>query len=213
MCATSSTGTATHDLKPFDEAELTRTVQTAHRLGMKVVPYISPYYASARRGVYWQKVEARLAQYSMDGLYFDGISYDIMESYETIKTARNVVGDGSLYVHCTSDPVSRNVFCPFIDTHADYILRAEGTTALSDPYLQYVISGYNVSNAIGHLCYYYFPADTLRAAIEKALKYRFRFYLGSPETDLEKVLMEEYFPRLQKEKTTRRANDPASPAT
>jgi hypothetical protein len=139
----------------------------------------------------------------MDGLYFDGISHDILESYDMIRTARNVVGDGSLYVHCTSDPVSKNLFCPFIDTHADYILRAEHATALSDSYLRYVISGTNISNSIGHLCYYDFPVDTLRETIEKALEYRFRFYLGSPETELERVLLKEYFPRLQKEGAAR----------
>ena len=190
---------ASHDFVAFDENELVRTVKTAHRLGMKVLPYVSPYYASARGRVYWRNVENRIAQYEMDGLYFDGISHDILESYDTIRTARNVVGEGSLYVHCTSDPVSKNVFCPFIDTHADYILRAEHATALSDPYLRYVISGYNTSNTIGHLCYYDFPPDTLRETIEKALEYKFRFYLGSPETDLERVLLEDYFPRLKQE--------------
>ena len=192
-----------HDFEAFDEKELVRTIQTSHRLGMKVIPYMSPFYSSARGWVYWRNVEKRLQQYEMDGLYFDGISQDILESYDTIRMARNVVGDGSLYVHCTSDPVSKNVFCPFIDTHADYILRAEHATALNDSYLRYVISGYNVSNSIGHLCYYDFPADTLRATIEKALEYRFRFYLGSPETELERVLQEDYFPRLAEEGSSR----------
>ncbi len=192
-----------HDFEAFDEAELVRTVRTAHRLGMKVIPYMSPYYASARGRVFWHNVKDRLAQYEMDGLYFDGISHDILESYDTIRAARNVVGDGSLYVHCTSDPVSKSLFCPFIDTHADYILRAEHATALSDSYLRYVISGTNISNAIGHLCYYDFPVDVLRKTIEKALEYRFRFYLGSPETELERVLLKEYFPRLQEEAAAR----------
>jgi hypothetical protein len=190
---------ASHDFVPFDEGELARTVATAHRLGMKVIPYMSPFYSSARDRVYWRNVRDRLARHGMDGLYFDGISFDILESYRVIREARRVVGDGPLYVHCTSDPVSRNVFCPFIDAYADYILRAEHSTALSDPYLRYVISGYNVSNAIGHLCYYDFPAETLRATIEKAFEHRFRFYLGSPETGLERVLLEAYFPRLRRE--------------
>lgn len=194
---------ATYDMEPYDEAELVRTVRTAHRLDMKVLPYISPFYASARGRVYWDKVTTRLAQYEMDGLYFDGVSHDIVETWEFMKTARNVVGDGCLYVHCTSDPIGRHVFCPFIDTHADYILRAEHATALTDPYLKYVIAGHNVSNAIGHLCYYDFPVDTLRDTIEKALEYRFRFYLGSPQTELERVLLANYFPRLKEEAASR----------
>jgi hypothetical protein len=203
---------ASYDYRPSDENELLRTIATAHRLGMKVIPYMSPFYSSARERVYWDKVRERLDQYGMDGLYFDGISLDILESYRVIREARRAVGDGCLYVHCTSDPVSRNVFCPFIDTYADYILRAEQETALSNPYLRYVISGYNVSNAIGQLCYYDFAVATLRETIAKALQYRFRFYLGSPETELEQVLLQEYFPRLEQEGREALGARPTPPA-
>lgn len=199
---------ASHNFKSADEKELVRTIRTAHKLGMKVIPYMSPFFSSARGKVYWQKARERLDHYEMDGLYFDGVSRDIMESYEVLQNARDLVGDGNLYVHCTGDPVSRNVFCPFIDAYADYILRAEHATMLSDAYLRYVISGYNVSNSIGHLCYYDFPEQELRAVIEKALAYRFRFYLGSPETDLERVLLQEYFPRLKQEAKVRHAGVP-----
>ena len=191
---------ASYDFPPVDDDELRRTVDTAHKLGMKVIPYMSPFYSSAKGLDFQEKARHALRVYGLDGLYFDGVSFDVLESYATIRAAREIVGDGMLYVHCTSDPIGRNVFCPFIDTYADAILRAEHGTALSEPALRYTISGRNVSNAVGYLCYYDYPYGALRDVIAAALELKFKFYLGSPRTEREELLVDEYFPRLRAER-------------
>ena len=102
-----------------------------------------------------------------------------------MRGTRDIVGDGLIYFHCTGSPMrSRNMYCPFIDTYADYILRAEGTKDFTDRYLRYVVSRHNISNSIGYICYYFFPPDFVSATIPKALDVHVRFYLGSPETEL-----------------------------
>ena len=186
------------DYVPVDEKDLTRVVKKAHALGMNVIPYMSPFYSTAKRADFLARVKETLQKYEMDGVYYDGISSDVLDSYQMIRETRSLLGDKILYVHCTSDPLgSQNIYCPFIDTYADYILRAEHATRLTDRYLRYVISGHNISNAIGYVCYYDLPLDTIGALIDKALDVHARFYLGSPETERERLLKKEYFPRLQ----------------
>jgi hypothetical protein len=70
-----------------------------------------------------------------------------------------------------------------------------GTT---DKYLRYVISGYNISNSIGHICYYEFALDFVKKLINKMLAVNARFYLSSPERKIEILLKKEYFPKLEK---------------
>jgi hypothetical protein len=189
---------ACFDYLPLNERELVRVVKKAHSLGMKVIPYMSPFFSMAKGRDFLERVENIITKYDMDGVYFDGISADILDSYKIIRDARSLLGDKILYVHCTDDPLmSRNIYCPFIDTYADYILRAEHDTYLTDNYFRYVISGYNISNAIGYICYYDFPMDFIRKAIDKILAVNARFYLGLPETEREKLLKEEYFSRLE----------------
>ena len=181
-----------------DEEELARVIKKAHSLDIKVIPYMSPYHSTAKGKDFLDRVEDTLKRYDFDGVYFDGISFDILYSYRTIRDARALLKNKILYVHCSIDPIGRNIYCPFIDTHADYILRAESITNFGDKYLRYVISGYNISNSIGHICYSTYPLDFIRELIPKALAANVRFYLGSPETEREKLLKEEYFPKLKK---------------
>ena len=184
---------------PVDEKELIRTIKKAHSLNMKVIPYMSPFYSLAKGKDFLDKVKEVMEKYEMDGVYFDGISTDILYSYQMIREARNLLKDKTLYVHCTNDPLmSFNLYCPFIDTYADYILRAETMTNITDKYLRYVISGYNISNSIGYICYYLFPVKVIRRLIDKALAFNARFYLGSPETEREQILKKDYFPKLEK---------------
>ena len=69
-------------------------------------------------------MENLIKRYGFDGVYLDGISMDIMDSYNVIRRLRNDVKDGIIFRHCTSDPVGTKVFCPFIDTYADYNLKS-----------------------------------------------------------------------------------------
>ncbi|OIN97031.1 hypothetical protein AUJ66_04545 [Candidatus Desantisbacteria bacterium CG1_02_38_46] len=186
---------------PVDEKELIRVVKKAHSLKMKVIPYMSPFFSMAKGQDYLERLKITLDKYEFDGVYFDGISQDILYSYQMIQDARALLKDKILYVHCTSDPMkSVNIYCPFIDTYADYILRAEGLTSFTDKYVRYVISGYNISNSIGYICYYHLPLDFMHKFIDKTLNANARFYLGSPETEREKLLKKEYFSKLQIEK-------------
>lgn len=186
----------THDYVAVDERELERVVATSHRRGMKVIPYMSPNYSTARGREFLDRVKAAIGRFGFDGVYYDGISQDIAYSHDIIRGTRDIVGDGVIYCHEPNPFRSRHVYCPFIDTWADYLLRAEGFTGFTDRFLRYVVSGYNISNAIGYICYYFFPAEFIMQIMDKALAAHARFYLGSPETELERLLKREYFPRL-----------------
>ena len=141
---------------PADLNEFFRVREEAHRNGMKLVVYLSPYYSKAPDIV--GEMKRVLAEYQVDGLYFDGISLDFRKSYRIIRQARQLLGDDRiLYVHCSEDPLlDPRIYCPFIDTYADYILRGEaGRRRLPlETFLRWTISGYNISNAVGYWCYY-----------------------------------------------------------
>ena len=140
---------------PFDMKEFIRVRDEAHKRGLKVVVYMSPYYSTAPD--IFAEMQRVLNEYQVDGLYFDGISRDFRKSYAVIRRAREILGDRILYVHCSSDPLmDGRIYCPFIDTYADYILRGEpGVWGLKlDDFLRWTISGYNISNAVGYWCYY-----------------------------------------------------------
>ncbi|NJD04369.1 MAG: hypothetical protein FIA99_17635 [Ruminiclostridium sp.] len=186
-----------YDRIPFDEKELARTVRKAHSLGMRVIVYMSPFYSTAKGAAYLESVKYVLDKYEVDGIYFDGNSMDIVESYQRVRDVRKILGEKLFYIHCTSDPMnSYNIYCPFIDTYADYILRAEHVTKFSEHYLRYVISGYNISNAIGHICYSGYSPEFVKKLINSSFPNYARFYLEAIDGELESIIKEEYFSRL-----------------
>jgi len=188
------------DYVPVDENELRRVVATAHSVGMRVIPYMSPMFSMARGKDFLDRVENALEEYDFDGVYFDGISMDILYSYELMREARARLGDQLIYLHSTYDPVgSRNVYCPFIHTYADFVLRAENAEPFDDKHLRYAISGFNTSNTINYVCYYTYQMDFIRELVDKVLPVKVRFYLGLPETEKERLLKKEYFPKLDRE--------------
>jgi hypothetical protein len=184
-----------------DEAALHQVVQTAHHLGMKVVPYFSPTFSMSSGADFLGMVQSTLDQYGFDGAYFDGVTFDLREGYELVRKARKMLGDRILYIHSTWEPLmSRAVYCPFIDTYADYILRGEHPADFDDDtYLRYVLAGFNASNAIGMVCHCYYPAEFVQRIIDKTLSFNGRFYLALPETATEQVLKDDYLPRLDTE--------------
>jgi len=141
---------------PLDMKDFIRVRDEAHRGGMKVVVYLSPFYSTAPD--IFAEMRRVLDEYQLDGLYFDGISMDFRKSYAIARQARAILGENRiLYVHCSSDPLDDGrIYCPFIDTYADYILRGEaGVWGLKlDDFLRWTISGYHISNAVGYWCYY-----------------------------------------------------------
>ena len=188
------------DYVPVNEEELTRVIKKAHSVGMRVLPYMSPMFSMAKGKDFLDRLESTLEKYDFDGVYFDGISMDILYSYEMIRAARARLGDRLIYFHCTDEPLrSQHIHCPFIDTYADFVLRGENYEHFDDKHLRYAISGFNISNAINYICYYDYPPHFIRELIDKALAVKARFYLGLPETPRERILKEEYFPKLDKE--------------
>jgi len=184
------------DYEPFDEEAFIKVIKKAHGFGMKVIAYMSPFYSMDQGDEYLNKVRDKVAKYDLDGVYFDGNSFDIMESYERIKKVRKILGDKLLYVHCTSDPINPYIYCPFIDTYADYILRSEWVNDFSYDYLRYVISGFNISNAIGHFCYSGKEDEFVLRSIDKILEANVRCYLPSVYSETANYLKKEYYPKL-----------------
>ena len=184
--------------RPKDRAKFDQLRETAHRHGMKLVPYFSPYYYKSTKTIarddFVEEMKYALEELKVDGFYFDGISMDFRESYRIIRQARKLLGpDRVLHVHCSSDPLrSRRVYCPFIDTYADSILRGEsGREGLPlDDFLRYTLSGRNISNAVGYWCYYgstgttsthtYVNNDPTKEHIDTAFKAGVRF----PRTEI-----------------------------
>jgi hypothetical protein len=173
-------------IKPRDPARFREVVDLAHKLGYLVLPYSSPFYyapAYAPDGqlradavdLYLEEVRWLLQTYHVDGLYWDGQFPDLLKAWECIRQTRRLLGNRRLYVHCTTLPLrSVDVYCPFVDTWADYLLRGEGLRRdhVDPVYLRYVVSGYNISNAIGELCYENCRLD--RTMFDWALENNFR---------------------------------------
>jgi hypothetical protein len=211
---------ATREFKPKSTEELDRVIKTAHRLKMKVIVYMSPFYQSdpTPAGIkeFIHQVDRARKAYGFDGVFFDGIYYDIPASYEVTRGVRKVLGKkGILYIHTTMVPEIR---CPFVECYADYTLRGEAVN-LDQNYIRWGVSGWNIGNAIGTTCY-----DTTRPSktlIEMMLDAHARlpiwvgdglwdgraYYLSGPEMELMK---NEYLPRLEREKSSGRAAQPAN---
>ena len=198
---------------PRDALELQRVLGTAHRLGIEVVPYMSPYYfGDAAGGVghskiepYLDKVKAIVERYHFDGVYLDGLYKDDVEgSYDLVRRVRELIGDtGILHIHTTGIPLE--VPCPFIDTYATYTLTGEHHRVLTGDYARWLVSKYNLGNCVGTFCY-----DSTRPSaevIERLLAANARmpywvsdgtwsglnYYLSAPEKQLLEQL---YFPKL-----------------
>lgn len=143
---------------PLDDKEFKRVRDRVKKDGMKFVIYATPYYFKGTADDCLKEMRRIVQEYGVDGFYVDGISMNFVESYRLIRAMRQIVGnDGILYVHCSADPLrSPKLYCPFIDTYADYILRGEaGTGGLDlETFLRWVVSGYHISNAVGEWCYY-----------------------------------------------------------
>ncbi|GEM_PF-4699138 len=139
----------------LDEAELHRVIATCHRLGLKLIPYMSPYYyIDPEVEAFIEQLAASRDEHGFDGTYFDGLYFrDWVKSYRVMRLTRGLFPDGPMYLHTSWGPPAgrHDISCPFIDTYADIVLRGEGrdTFGADDPYVRYIASGYRVSNAIG----------------------------------------------------------------
>ena len=200
-------------------------VDTAHGLGMRVIPYFSPLFFPGTESEFLAELELFLAEWEFDGVYYDGVSEDIIEAYEIMKGTRKLIGpDGILYVHIPSPIIGssygegRYIYCPFIDTYADFILRGEHIDDFDDTTLRYTISGYNISNAIGLACNCDYNLEFNRKLINKVLDYKvgvpywtaIDHYLADrgeatgkeypKEAEAHKIMKEDYLPALDRQK-------------
>jgi len=138
-----------------DPVQFRRVIATCERLDLKLIPYMSPYYNVEPRIEQFMAQLARLrAEYGFHGIYYDGLyTRDWVRSYRIMRLTRAMFPDGPVYLHDTlSAPAHQyDIWCPFIDTYADIVLRGEGrpTEGPTPPYVRYVAAGYRLSNAIG----------------------------------------------------------------
>lgn len=145
------------EFAPSDMKEFLRVRDQVHENGMKFVIYASPYYSTAPD--FFGQIDKLINEYGVDGVYYDGISFDFRESYEIIKKTRLMLGDDKIiYVHASTDPFnSTQIYAPFIDAYADYVLRGESGRPAGvslEKFLRYTISGYNISGAAGYWLHY-----------------------------------------------------------
>lgn len=155
-----------------DEKRLREVLALARGLGYRRLIYASPiYFAPAYEpGEYGGRLRDNavdlfldhamwmIETYDLDGIYWDGIFMDLLKAWECARRMRQLLGPRLLYYHNTFYPLTPSgwgVYPPFVDTYADYMLRGESFDRRRvDPiYLRYEVSGYNISNAIGTLCY------------------------------------------------------------
>ena len=136
---------------------LSETIALAHELGMQVIIYRHPTsygWAGLTDDDFLADTKAFREEYGFDGWYFDGYPgwSSWMNAYRCMRVVRDRVGDGTIYVHCTLNPPIRmtELYCPFIDAYADFLLRAEAQAinGPADPYLRYVVNTQHISNAI-----------------------------------------------------------------
>jgi len=137
-----------------DRDEFKHMRDEAHRCGLKLIPYFSPFYYFGAD--FFAEVRRALDEYEVDGLYYDGIKGDFRTAYQVVRTTRQMLGDRLLFRHCSTDPLgSHRIYCPFIDTYCDFIYRGEaGRGGLEqDDFLRWTVSGYRISNAVGYWVY------------------------------------------------------------
>lgn len=139
---------------PTNMEKFNRMRDIVYATGMKIVLYMSPFYYSGNN--FFGEMHRVLKEYKVDGVYFDGVSMDFRKSYRTVRKARQILSsERILYIHCSTDPLGYvDMYCPFIDTYADYTLRGEAGRAGQslDNFLRWIVSGYNISNAVGYWC-------------------------------------------------------------
>ncbi len=143
---------------PADPNEFARVRDEAHRLGMKFVVYLSPFYSNAPD--LFGAMERVLKEYGVDGLYFDGWigqRDDFRVGYHLMRRARAILGERMLYLHSSSEPFGvPQVYLPFVFAYADFVLGGEASRGglELEPFIRYVVSGHQISNSVGVWCYY-----------------------------------------------------------
>jgi len=203
---------------PVNEDEMKRTVSKAHQLGMRVIVYMTSFYHPGEPDEFVNEVDSVVRRFQLDGIYIDGVSNDIVRAYTVMRGLRKMLGNKILFVHVPSPIIGKYdrdyVYCPFIETYADYILKAEHIFTFDWKHLRYTISGCNISNSIGYACNYDYDPKFTKWLIKQSPKANTRLLywvgfdayveerqkiIGRKYYPLElsrKLMREEYFPLL-----------------
>lgn len=189
----------------LDDEEYLRVIATAHDAGMQVLPYFNPgAYTVKDVDKQLELLRTHKERYGTDGFYFDGLgrSNEWSWTYYFIRHVREMVGDACIYTHCTLNPPinAPSIYCPFIDTWSDFLLRGEGQTIKGpdDPYLRWVISTFNISNSIATL-----KGDRMEGADDRQqlqvmldLHGRARWPYPGNREEIDRLFIDWYFPTL-----------------
>lgn len=187
---------------PLDDSDMKRTVNRAHELRMKVIAYLSSLYFPGEPDEFANEAGSVIETHQLDGIYIDGVPNDVLQAYRVMRAVRKLLGNKILYVHVPSPIMGRYdrdyVYCPFIETYADFILKAEHIFRFDYRHLRYTISGHNISNPIGFVCNYdYEPKFTrkLIALVPKA-NIRLPYWVGFDEyvQERQKAIGRKYYP-------------------
>jgi len=173
---------------PANPKEFARVRDHVHKLGMKFVPYLSPYYSNAPD--VFAEMKRVLDEYGADGLYFDGwigVRDDFRAGYRLMRRARAILGDRLLYLHSSTEPFGNcKVYLPFAYAYADFVLSGEaGRYGLGlEEFLRYSVGQHQISNSVGVWCHYgswsdepgYHNVVPKREHVEMALRNNVRFW-------------------------------------
>jgi len=148
-----------------------RVIDHSHEVGLRVIAYASPFYFTKATDVvrtytgenlslYLAAVADLLKRYpDLDGIYFDGVyAGSVKNTYVVCRATRELIGDERiLEIHCTGNAPGGSessglCYNPAADTWANFILRGETQGFISQRWLRFFVSGYNISNAIGVVC-------------------------------------------------------------
>ena len=158
---------------PVKPSELHRVVVTAHKLGMKVVVYSSPfyYYKSNDQDAFFEDVQKIYNDYNLDGIYVDSLYYDkryrgggILDdkiaNWELMRRLRKLVGPECILYYGSGDRTEVGVM-PNIDALCDFVINGEAVkfTDFNDAYIQYQVRKFRISNTIGMIKASRRPAD------------------------------------------------------
>lgn len=168
------------------------SVQTCHDLGMQVICYSNTgaegrLWYGEDTDAYFDHLREVTGQYHLDGWYFDGVfaGDNWSVAYSFLRRMRDLVGpEGLIYNHCTlNPPLTRDdLYLPFIDTYATWLLRGEGQAirGVNDPYMRYVINSHRISNAIPTLKWDKMQEASLHDIFRAMLAFHGRFRWAYP---------------------------------
>ncbi len=156
----------TNYYEPLDDKHFREIVETAHGLGIGVIPYMSAYFGPTRDPyVYIDGVRQFKEKYDIDAVYSDGLpSADWMAGYKIMRMLRELFPSGFITVHNSTQQAGWDVsqHKPFMYTYATSFSMGEGVSSQSGAewqYPRYVTTQFRKSNAFGKTLgnYWYAP--------------------------------------------------------